>query len=200
MGRVIIASLVGGVILFALGFLSWAILPWHGQTMPPLLNDDVITALKEHMPGSGTYYFPGLPEVPEGGDVQAAWDEWGEKHEQGPVGKIIYYADGLPPMPPSTYGYGMAFTIFSAFLTAWLVYVARSSLTSFFCRVAFVTGIGVVIAVAAELRNWNWLSYHTDYTLVMIADDVVSWFILGLLIAALIRPDRKPEIEPAAAA
>src|SRR5438067_2195357 len=56
MGRILLAGFLGAIVLMIWGFLSWAVLPWSGQSMLKLPNEDtVLSALKAGNAESGMY-------------------------------------------------------------------------------------------------------------------------------------------------
>ncbi len=59
MKRLLLGGFLGGAMLFLWGFISWAVMTWHFDT---IWQDDGVMALvddiEEHLPESGVYYFP----------------------------------------------------------------------------------------------------------------------------------------------
>jgi hypothetical protein len=62
MKKQLIASLVGGIILFIWQFLSWSMLPTHHAEYGYTPNQDrIIEALNQNLSEEGTYMVPGVP-------------------------------------------------------------------------------------------------------------------------------------------
>ena len=184
MGRVFIATIIGAVLLFAWGMISWMMLPWHNETLHELKNEsEVMALLATQAPDPGMYVFPSPPE-----DWTDA--EFNERHEKGPVGILNINAGG-PVMPPTMWVGGWAINLLVALVASWLLYLACPSLPHYFQRVAFVTILGIFVAIQADANLWNWMHYPTDYSVVMAADRIVGMFLVGIFAAAIVRR-RKP--------
>src|SRR5690242_12112914 len=83
MSRTILAGFLGAIVLFAWGFVSWVILPFHGQTTHALPNEDAVAAaLKSGNAESGAYRIPAI-----GGDEITKKAEM-EKMKTGPIAWI----------------------------------------------------------------------------------------------------------------
>jgi hypothetical protein len=63
---------------------------------------------------------------------------------------------------------------------------------SYWCRVGFVAGLGVFVAIMGHLSYWNWMHFPLGYTLAFMVDVTVGWTLAGLAIAALVRPQGVP--------
>jgi hypothetical protein len=55
-------------------------------------------------------------------------------------------------------------------------------------RAGFIVLAGLLGAAALALEHWNWYGFPTTYTLGFIADRFIGFFILGLVVAAFIKP------------
>ncbi len=185
MGRVLIAALVGSIVYFAWGAISWMALPWHNNTMHTIDNEAAITAqLKEALTESGVYFFPGMPDD----NSPEAWAQYTERHRQGPYGMMFYHAQGSEPMPPSTFAVGFALDFVNALVAAWLVFLTGRSAKGFIGRLGVVAALGIVAAVTSDLMAWNWMHQNTEFSLVNAADHVVSFILMGIPIACIVKP------------
>src|SRR2546430_2000750 len=87
MGRILLAGFLGAIVLMIWGFLSWAVLPWSGQSMLMLQNEDaVLSALKAGNAESGMYVIPGMKDHND----EAAKKAHMEKMKAGPIAMIQY--------------------------------------------------------------------------------------------------------------
>ena len=76
MTRKVLASLLGGLVIFAWGTISWAILPWHLSSMAGLPDgDETLASLNDTEAASGVYIYPPTPDT---GDENAV-KKWKEK-------------------------------------------------------------------------------------------------------------------------
>jgi len=191
MKRFILAAVLGGIAVFAWGAISWMVLPWHNATINNIPGEEaVVSVLQEHMKETAVYYFPAWPMD----DTEASMRAYENKHIEGPLGMIFYTTPGLEPMMPTTFISGLILMIASAFVASVLLWMAHERLKPWTARVFFVTILGVFSTLVSHVSSWHWNYFPTDYTIVMSADLIVSWLLGGMVIAAIIKPER-PETE-----
>ena len=194
MVRIIIATIVGAVLLFVWGMISWTVLPWHDWTMDRLPDEEkVIKVLSAMVEQDGLYMFPAMPE-------RAQWkgpgmDAWKARHEAGPVGMLLYQAKGAEPMPPITYVRSFVLNLMMVLVAAVMLYMAAPTLTRYWERLVFVFLFGVLAALGFAM-DLNWFGHPADWTMVMAADQLVSWLLLGVVVGAIVK--RKAQTAPAA--
>jgi hypothetical protein len=182
--RIVLAGLLGGLVYFIWGALSWMVFPWHNATLNKLPNEDtVMAALREQVSESGAYFFPGMPE--SGGDA-AAQEAYTARHRQGPLGFLLYHAGGKELAMGPAMGRGFAIDVIAALMVAFLL--SMKAPAPYMCRVIFVLLIGLFSAITTHAMYWNWMLFPTDYTLAMFADVVGGWTLAGLVMAALVKP------------
>ena len=59
MKNCVLAVVLSAVVLFAWGFLSWTILPWHNAVANKFADESAVSSvLKENAPAAGMYYLP----------------------------------------------------------------------------------------------------------------------------------------------
>ncbi|MEP7234079.1 MAG: hypothetical protein ABI778_02170 [Ignavibacteriota bacterium] len=182
--RTLLAGFLGAIVLMIWGFLSWAVLPFHGSTTQTLPNEDAVTAtLKSGNVESGTYRIPGM-----GKDAASKKVEM-EKMTAGPIAWIHYQREGYGEMDVMYMIKGFLVCLFSCILAASLLGKLSWSLASKYgARVGFVILLGLFLAVAGHLNDWAWLGYSTSFSLNMIADDIIGWSLAGCVIAWRIKP------------
>jgi lipoprotein signal peptidase len=71
----------------------------------------------------------------------------------------------------------------AAFLLTWLLLQTRG--LSYARRVAFVAVAGLSASVIVDLPNWNWWGFSGAYTVVNLADSLLTWLLAGLVIAKM---------------
>ncbi|MBS4027079.1 MAG: hypothetical protein KGZ58_00460 [Ignavibacteriales bacterium] len=181
MKKTILAAVLGGVTLFIWGFLSWAVLDLHGGTMRGLSNEDEVRAfMKSNFPQSSVYI---IPKTMDGSEATM------KKYQEGPIATVIYQAEGQNPAMPSQMVIGLLTNILFAWLAAWFLSRSTAFAESYFSRVTFVGMLGIFTAFFQHITNWNWMAYPTDYSVVMIADNILAMFLAGLVIAVFVKPD-----------
>ena len=187
MGRIIIAGVIGGIVLFVWGAASWMAIDWHRPGK--LADEELVTGtLGATATESGVYFFPGLEEDAEATEEvrTAAEEAWAEAHRAGPIGFLVFRAQGAEPMPVMTFVKGYIIDFFAALFAAAVLAIAAPA--SFRARVLVVFLIGLYTAAMAHLTLWNWMHYPFRYSLEMAADAAVGALLLGIVLAAIVRP------------
>lgn len=194
MMRILLAAVLGGIVLYGWGMVSWMVLPFHGEAIDSLSNESATMAwLGEQVPGSGLYMFPAMPATMSG----EPWQTYKQRHEAGPVGMLILTKGG-PVMPPAVMATGFGINCLTALLAACLL--AAAGLKHYVSRLIFMVALGLLIGVTADGLYWNWMLMPMDHTLAMGADRVIGLALAGLVLAAIVRPRREPREQAAEAA
>ncbi len=166
-------ALLGGILLFIWGFLSWTLLPWHKATMKRFSDEaGVVAALQANAPQSGVYVFPTEEATPE-------------QMTAGPTVFLSYNTGSSA----STMGLIFAFllqVLIAGLVTALLL---KTRGLTYWGRVGFVTLAAFTAGVVCFLPPWIWFKFAADYTLVMVADLTLSGFLLGLVLAKWASPE-----------
>ncbi|MCE2438746.1 MAG: hypothetical protein J4F39_04885 [Candidatus Latescibacteria bacterium] len=72
MKKCVLAVVLSAMVLFAWGFLSWAVLPWHNAVANQFADESAVSeVLKENAPAAGMYYLPFAQEDLKPGAVFA---------------------------------------------------------------------------------------------------------------------------------
>ena len=185
MKQVLIASLLGAIVMFIWGMLSWMVIPWHDAVLHRLpIDETMMDAMRTKIPESGVYAFPGHSENGSSEEMT----EWKEKYKRGPVGLLIYSARGKDPMSPTPYLTGFLINLVTAFLAAYLLSLTLARTVHYYQRVIFVTRLGVFAALVSYIVLWNWRFFPPAFSLVMAADLIIGLMLAGLVIAWRIKP------------
>ena len=185
MKRILLAGLLGALVVFTWGILSWLVLPWHDVTLHQLpIAEPMLDVMRTNLPSSGVYAFPGHPE--NGSSEEMA--EWREKYQRGPVGLLFYSPQGKDPMSPVPYMIGFLLNFVTATLAAYLLSLTLARTVHYRQRVIFVARLGVFAALVSHIALWNWMFLPVAYTIVMALDLIVGWVLAGLVIAWRIKP------------
>jgi hypothetical protein len=89
---------------------------------------------------------------------------------------------------PKTFVTGLVLNFLVCFVAAWLLSKALGGLRSYGARVQFVAILGLFAGIAIHLMYWNWWEFPTNYTIGCLADTVIGWTLVGLAIAAIVKP------------
>ena len=61
--KAIISIVIGTILLYVWGALSWMVLPFHGDSLHQIPEEAIeVDKLRTLMPESGVYHLPGMPE------------------------------------------------------------------------------------------------------------------------------------------
>jgi hypothetical protein len=203
MGRILLATIVGALVLFVWGFVYHATL---GPTidayrsLEPGQEAGLVTALREHVPEQGAYFIPGMPDVAgmSAEDATQANEDWSARHEAGPLAMVIYNPDGRPAMAPMVFVKGLVVMLISTFIMSLMLRCGTPGGSTYVGRVGFVLMVAVFCAVINDAKLWVWFYFPTDYSLAQAADTVIGWLIVGIVMAAIVKPrPRVPKAEPA---
>lgn len=189
MKRVALAGLLGGLVVFMWGAISWMALPFHSASIHSITDrKETMAALQAKLPGPGVYHFPGFPDQGEG---ETDFMAWSEPFIDGPhISMLVYNDKGYQPFAPSQFARGLIQNILSAVLVAYLLSLAVGTAKSFGHRVLFVTLIGVFLAIGGPLTEMNWMTIPAEFSLPNAADAVISWALAGLVIGGIVRPTK----------
>lgn len=190
MFRIIIGALIGAVIAFAWSFVSWMVLPWHDATMNKFSNQEFVSwVMKENAPKSGVYIAP----YHESDTIDLTPDEI--KHNidaqknamiKGPFIFAQINLKGMDPTNPMVYIYSFLTQFVGAGLIGWILMQLGGH--GYGKRLMVTLLIGLTVGILGYIPNWTWFGAGATYTLVGIADLVVTWFLAGLFLAAFMKP------------
>lgn len=189
--RIAVAGLLGGVVLFAWGAISWMAFPLHTWTIKSFPNDgELLKTVRDSGETGGFYHFPGLPHGEGWSEEERriAMDAWEKKLRQGPVGIVVFSAAGQGSMEPVMLAAGFVIQVIASIVAACLLFIARRELRYYFSRVFFVTLLGFFAFLVGPLVEWNYWGYPLNFTLMIGVDLLVGWFLCGLLLARLVKP------------
>jgi len=89
MRKNIVAVVLGGVVLFAWGFVSWAILPWHSMVANKFNDESAVReVLKQNASSAGIYFLPFAEEDFKPGETSAFLNVVPDGFE-GDMGKMM---------------------------------------------------------------------------------------------------------------
>jgi hypothetical protein len=186
MKKNLLAAILGAVIFF---IWSAVVHMNPGTAMLGLsrLNgqeDVVMTSLKAEVPNSGLYFFPAMDMSGHATKEQQA--AWAAKYKAGPSGLLLVQPTGGDP---TAMGKQLVVQFLSNFACALLAaFILTSTLGSFFRRVAIVTALGLFSWLAISVAQWNWYEFPFGFTALDAINQVIGWFLAGLLMAAMIKP------------
>jgi hypothetical protein len=183
MSKVVIGGLLAGIVVFFWGALAHMVLPLGEMGVRRLPNEEpVIVAMRDTIREPGFYLFPGKDMSRQASESEE--QAWQAKVKQGPVGVIIIRPSGGEVMLPRQLGTELATNVGSALLAGFLLTFIRSG---YWGRVLFVSLLGAFGFLTISVPYWNWYGFPADFTAAEAIEQVVGWFLAGLVLAAIVR-------------
>ncbi|MCH8902956.1 MAG: hypothetical protein IIA45_03460 [Bacteroidetes bacterium] len=186
MKKLIIGALVGMVILFVWGFLSWVLLPLHHHSLKYTpQQDDIMSTLNEGMEEEGLFVLPSVVDR----DIKLFDKEYKtksaklRKEMKGKPYAMIIYGREFVGETPMTFIYSLLFQFFAVFVAGLFLSLAGGSLTSGFQRWWLVMLFPLMITLEAHMVSWNWMMFPWHYIKGMVLDTFVSWALVGVWLA-----------------
>ena len=169
MKKQLIATLVGGFILFVWQFLSWSLLNVHGSEMAYTANQDKILENLAQNLEEGSYFMPGVPPGTSGEAAQAAMEASVGK----PWATISYHKSMEMNMGMNMFR-GFVVDLVAVFLLVWLF----SKFTSVDIRTAVLASLAVggIGYLTGPYLGSIWFESNSLGHLI---DTVVQWGLVG---------------------
>jgi hypothetical protein len=187
--RIILGGILAGVAMFIWGALSHIALGLEESSIKEIpAEPTVMAALQAGIKEAGFYFFPGMGPQQNLTKEQKAEAEkkWMEKYQAGPRGVLIYHPDGEQAMSPRQLGLQFATEVVAGLVSALLLAQARA-LRTYGGRLAFVNLLGLLPFLMVNVPYWNWYGFPAHYTLIQLADKLVTFFVAGLILAAVVK-------------
>ena len=170
--RLIIAAILGGLVMFAWGFVSHVVLGIEDSSVKSVPNEAaVVSALRSNISDPGFYFIPGMDKGHSlSAEEQAAWME--------------KYAAGPDAMSPKQFGTEFASNVAVAFVVGLIL---------LFASVGFVRGViistlaGAAGWLAIMVSYWNWFRFPTQFVVGEFIDQVAGFFLMGLVVAFILK-------------
>lgn len=171
MKKQLIATLVGGLILFIWQFLSWSLLPIHKDLYGYTPNHDkIMEVLNQNLSEEGTYMLPGMPPDISNEEAQTRMEASMGK----PWASISYYKSMEMNMGMNMIR-GFAVDLFAAFLLIWLLLkIPNLTMTT---AVQASVAVGIMGYLTIPYLNSIWFG---GSSLGHLLDALVAWGITGL--------------------
>ncbi len=184
MRKLILGALLGGIVLFAWGTISWMLIPWHEPYLQAF-NDEAAVAevLKANARNPGLYMMPSDHGAPT---TEESWAEGARRMAEGP------FIFGVVRTTHQDWNFGrlllgsfLTQTIGAFIITALLL---TTRIPRYFGRVLFVATLGGLVGVLGHLPSYNWWEFPAGWTLINIMDLVIGWALGGLVLGAITKP------------
>ena len=177
MQRTLIASVLGGIVLFIWGALSHMVFGIGDTGVKFMPNEETVRAtLGANIPEEGFYFFP----TPDAEQNLSA----------GPSGILIYHPDAALQMTSKQLITELITNILSAWIAAMLMIKYMGGLAGIGARVLFVSMLGLFATVAVDIPYWNWYGFPGIYTLGALADNLIGFTLVGVVLAWRLGPKK----------
>lgn len=192
--KIFLGTLLGSVVVFLMTSIFHMATQLGEVGVRGLPNEDVVrTALRSSIHEPGFYFFPQPNMTPGRSKEQVAADNADQmaKWKQGPTGILIYSPGGEEFHFGRLLGFQFFFGVVGAFLLSWVLAVTAGA-TNYGSRVMIVTAAGLFGGMVYSMPYWNWFGFPTNYIVSEIGTMVVSWFVAGLAMAAVVKKTATP--------
>lgn len=166
--KCLLATLIGGVLIFAWFGISWMVLPWHKTTMAGFKDEAaVVKVLSKNAADSGIYTAP--------------WTNFGkdEQKTQKPFVFMSVRAEGMDVK--GGMNERMLKDFFVCLFMAGLLACLLKKICCGGCPGAFSLKVGLIAGLAGYMPHFIWFGFPIKYTLVGIADCVIAFTIAGAM-------------------
>lgn len=188
--RLILASIVGTVIVFAWGGLSWMVMDLWSEDLRELPNADALMpAIKANVGATGAYAFPPLVES-EGVSPEEARQAWTEQCAEGPVGILLVRPDGADTASPSMFIVGILLEFAGAMLLAVVLATAARAGHGPAGRMAIGIAIVGFAVIAGVLVPSNFMMNPAGWVRAMAGDLAIGWGLAVVAISIIVKAPR----------
>ena len=182
--KLILGALLGALISFGWGFVSWMQLGWHESGMYGFRDEAAVAEVikANATQGHGIYLLPQMPEVLS----FAAPDEQKktkETYNAAKAGGPYMYAIVRPGRAEQDMMKNMLFSLARSFIAALLLAgLLQQTVMTYMARVAFCAAAGVFASVVCDAQLWIWFEAPDREMWVNLADHFIEWLLVGLVL------------------
>ena len=178
--RTLIAGLLGGIVFFIWGAVAHTALPIGEMGVErPRVEEPILAALRDNLPGEGVYLIPGLAADKMSDPV--AVKAYSEKAKANPYAFVVYQPQGRDGMDMSG---NLLKQFVGDVLSALLVaFVLALGAFGFGKRVLVATALGLFSWLTVSVPYWNWYRFPLEFTLGSLIEQVAGWFLAGMAMA-----------------
>lgn len=167
-------TLVGGLIVFLWGALSWVVLPFHRMNLNHFSNPEAVQqAILDGAPKDGIYVLPNLDQV-------AA--------TQNPEAMPFFFVSVARSVNVADMNSGMVCYFITQLVGAFIVSLLllfEAKVMRYWKKVGCITLAGVFVAVVGMIPLSTWWHFPACWVTLAMMDYVVGWFLAGMVMAKL---------------
>jgi hypothetical protein len=192
--KILLAGVLGGIVMFLWEGIAHEALPLGQAGIRALDNEAAFVAVvKDTVKQPGFYIFPGgemLQPGLTGAHKEEVMKKAMEQWRTGPAGIMVVHPEGADADSPMHFVTQCLLDIGVTLLAAFLLSMAP--LSSFGARLLFVSLIGLVPTLNAELPYWNWYGFPTALVFAQGFIHLMGFVVAGLVVAKLVKPAAPP--------
>ena len=191
--RMLIAIVVGTVLAFGWGAVSWTTGIYDSAIKPLPGGDGLAATFESASAADGAYIYPAPPAtaVMTGQQSTIATNSYREEHRKGPLMLVLMRRQGVDPMSPTVLVRGFMIELFGTGLLAAIIAVA----CKFGARLQDRLALGIVVPAFAMLSShavvWNFFHLPDAFSMFLFIDGMIAWTLSGLACALIIKPAKR---------
>jgi len=189
--RVLTAIIVGTVLAFGWGAISWTS-GIYGSAFKPLPGGGEIAARIDSATagGEGAFIHPAPPQVADLNDQQRAiaQDAYAAEHRKGPLVMALVRRQGVDPMSANVLVRGFVLEFFCVSLLAAVMALAARYGMRVQHRLLLAALIPLFAVMGTHAVDWNFLHLPDGYAIALFVDGLVAWLLAGVACALIIAP------------
>lgn len=191
MKRVLVAGIVGGFVAFLWMCISWGMLPWHQVGITKFENEEAVASvISENAPESGVYLLPYVALESLQSSIEEDKEVYQEQKKAIHDNPMIFAQinrHGIRDYSPLTYIWNILSLCVCVSFVAYLLTLLKLD-TTYFKRFYFCVIFGLSTSIFAQLPGWVWFGASGSYVGIMIIDTVITWALVGLVLASIVKP------------
>src|SRR5436190_21334428 len=182
--RILVAGLVGGILVFFMGFVEHELLGWSARTFLRLeKNAEFRDYLRGDKLGPGMYPFPQMPKDKTPAETERFSKEW----KPGPSGFLIVAPPGDLNMGKMLGGEFIS-NVIASLIAAWIVSLISADKT-FLWRWKAVVLMGIFGWMSIVASQGIWWQFPWPFIRDELLCTILEWCVGGAAIAGLVPGD-----------
>jgi hypothetical protein len=179
----VLATVLAGAAIFAWSSVLHMLTPLGEAGVRELPHEaGVLSVLRDSVPESGFYIFPGFGLAPGEKMTTELQDAWAHRYREGPVGIMVVHQKGTVP-GPRMFFLEFLTDLGAAIVAAVVLAVAAPQLPRYWPRVGLVTLLGPFGWLSIETSYSIWFGFPIAYSLSALIDQTGGAFVAGLVLA-----------------
>jgi hypothetical protein len=185
-GRILIAGIVGGILVFVMGAVNHMVFGLQGRTLTNVPDSaSFAEQIKPRKLQPGLYVFPDMPSGAEGSDP-AKYSEANERYKAGPAGMLLIVPTGNDMMTGETLFKEFVTNTIAALIVSWIVSLVAADV-GFLRRWLAVLLMGAFAWLSLTASYGIWYRFPHNFVHDEFLCSVIEWGIAGLAIATMVR-------------